>query len=73
MHWQVGSLSLTLRRNPLTLTEIKKKKKSCESKVNYKEQQKGKHETVRRHKNHKMWGRRVRKFRFSLLEFVELT
>ena len=56
-------------RNPLVLKRLKKKN-SCESEVNYKEQQKGKHETVREYKNHKMSGRRVRKFRFYILEFV---
>ena len=44
----------------------KKKKKLCESNNKHKEQQKDKHEDVKKGpKNHKMWGRRVRKFRLS--------
>ena len=45
----------------------KKKKTICESNEKHKEQQKDKHEDVKkRHQNHKRWRRRVRKIWFVM-------
>ena len=47
---------------PVYRSKRKKKKSVCKSDDKHREQQKDKHENVKKgHQNHKMWGRKVRK------------
>ena len=68
MEWRKPQLESNHFSKPIYRSKRKKKKTFCKSDNKHKEQQKDKHEDIKKGcQNHKMWGRKVRKSRLFFL------